>query len=101
MHRTTVTLAAATGLMLLITAPAKTQSVADFPSKPVTLIVPTAASVSGDLLMRAFAESASKHLGQSVIVDNKPGGSATLAAAYVAGNVKPDGYTIMQIVIPA
>ena len=67
----------------------------------MTLIVPTAASVSGDLLMRAFADAATKHLGQPVIVDNKPGGSATLAAAYVAGNVKPDGYTITQIVIPA
>ena len=101
MHRTTVTLAAATAFALFGTAPAQTQSAADFPSKPVTLIVPTAASVSGDLLMRVFAESASKHLGQSVIVDNKPGGSATLAAAYVAGNAKPDGYTITQIVIPA
>lgn len=100
MYRLARTLAAAAVVALWAT-PAPTQSASDFPSRPVTLIVPTAASVSGDLLMRAFADAATKHLGQPVIVENKPGGSATLAAAYVAGNVKPDGYTITQIVIPA
>src|SRR5262245_64505647 len=99
MYRLARTLAAA--VVALWATPAPTQSASDFPSRPVTLIVPTAASVSGDLLMRAFADAATKHLGQPVIVENKPGGSATLAAAYVAGNVKPDGYTITQIVIPA
>ena len=70
-----------------------------YPSKPVTVIVPTAASVSGDILMRAFGDAVSKHLGQSIIVDNKPGGSGALAAALVA-SAKPDGYTLLNITIP-
>jgi tripartite-type tricarboxylate transporter receptor subunit TctC len=73
---------------------------ADFPSRPITLIVPFQAGVSADLLFRGIAESAAKHLGQPVIVDNKPGGSATLGPATMAASAKPDGYTIGQIAIP-
>ena len=72
----------------------------DFPTKPVTLIVPFQAGVSADLLLRGIAESASTRLGQPVIIDNKPGGSATLGPATMAGTAKPDGYTIGQIAIP-
>src|SRR5262245_16745060 len=73
---------------------------ADFPSRPITLIVPFQAGVSADLLFRGIAESAAKHLGQPVIIDNKPGGSATLGPATMAASAKPDGYTIGQIAIP-
>lgn len=79
---------------------AHAQSAADFPSKPVTLIVPFAAGTTADLLFRGYAEVAAKHLGQPVIVDNKPGGSATLGPAQLA-TMKPDGYAIGQIAIPA
>jgi tripartite-type tricarboxylate transporter receptor subunit TctC len=72
----------------------------DFPTKPVTLIVPFQAGVSADLLIRGIAESAAPHLGQPIIIDNKPGGSATLGPATMAGTAKPDGYTIGQIAIP-
>ena len=41
--------------------------------------------------MRAYAELVGKHLGQSIVVENKPGGSGALAAAHVAANGKPDG----------
>ena len=78
---------------------ATAQGATDFPSRPVTVVIPTAASVSGDILMRAYGEAVSKHLGQPIIVENKPGGSGALAAAYVAG-VKPDGYTLLNITIP-
>ena len=76
------------------------QGATDFPSKPITIVIPTAASVSGDLIMRAYGEAVSKHLGQPIIVENKPGGSGALAAAYVATSVKPDGYTLLNITIP-
>ena len=76
------------------------QGATDFPSKPITIVIPTAASVSGDILMRAYGEAVSKHLGQPIIVENKPGGSGALAAAYVATSVKPDGYTLLNITIP-
>jgi tripartite-type tricarboxylate transporter receptor subunit TctC len=81
-------------------APALAQGADAFPSKPITLIVPFQAGVSADLLFRGIAESASKHLGQPVIIDNKPGGSATLGPATMAAGAKPDGYTVAQIAIP-
>ena len=72
----------------------------DYPNRPVTLIVPFQAGVSADLLFRGLAELASPHLGQPIIVDNKPGGSATLGPAQMAATAKPDGYTVAQIAIP-
>jgi tripartite-type tricarboxylate transporter receptor subunit TctC len=80
--------------------PASAEDPGAFPSRPITLIVPFQAGVSADLLFRGMADSASKHLGQPVIVDNKPGGSATLGPATMASTAKPDGYTIGQIAIP-
>jgi tripartite-type tricarboxylate transporter receptor subunit TctC len=81
-------------------APAAAETPDQFPTKPITLIVPFQAGVSADLLFRGYAEAASAYLGQPVIVDNKPGGSATLGPATMAATAKPDGYTICQIAIP-
>jgi tripartite-type tricarboxylate transporter receptor subunit TctC len=78
---------------------ASAESPSEFPTKPVTLIVPFPAGVTADLLFRSIAESASKYLGQQVIVDNKAGASGTMGPAYVATNAKPDGYTIGQVAI--
>ena len=44
-----------------------------YPSKPITMIIPWPAGGSSDLTLRAMGESASKHLGQPFIYDNKPG----------------------------
>jgi len=79
---------------------ASAQDAGAYPSRPVTVVIPTAASVSGDILMRAFGDAVSKHLGQPIVVENKPGGSGALAAAYVATSVKSDGYTLLNITIP-
>jgi tripartite-type tricarboxylate transporter receptor subunit TctC len=70
-----------------------------YPQKPVTLIVPWPAGGSTDIAMRTIAEAASKHLGQPVVIDNKPGASGTLGPAIMAANAKPDGYTIAQMPI--
>jgi tripartite-type tricarboxylate transporter receptor subunit TctC len=70
-----------------------------YPTKPVTLVVPWPAGGSTDVVMRAMSEAASKHLGQPIIVDNKPGASGTLGPAVMAANAKPDGYTIAQMPI--
>lgn len=72
---------------------------ADFPTKPVTLIIPWPAGGTTDIAMRAIAETASKHLGQPIVIDNKPGASGTLGVAAMAATAKPDGYTIAQIPI--
>jgi tripartite-type tricarboxylate transporter receptor subunit TctC len=78
---------------------ASAEDAGSFPSKPITVVIPTAASVSGDILMRAFGDAVGKHLGQAIVVDNKPGGSGALAAAHVA-STKPDGYTLLNITVP-
>jgi tripartite-type tricarboxylate transporter receptor subunit TctC len=71
----------------------------DYPTKPITLIVPWPAGGSTDISMRAIAESASKVLGQPITIDNKAGGGGTVGPATMAAASKPDGYTIAQIPI--
>ncbi len=66
-----------------------------FASKPITLIVPWPVGGSSDLVLRSFAEAAGKQLGQTMVVENKPGASGTLGAVAMV-NAKPDGYTLTQ-----
>ena len=67
-----------------------------FPNKPITLIVPWPAGGSTDRHLRALAEIAAKHLGQTVVVENRPGGGGTTGPGTMALTAKPDGYTIAQ-----
>lgn len=69
----------------------------NFPTKPITLIVPWSAGGSTDLYYRAMGEAAAKELGQPVVIDNKTGGSGTVGPVTMALTAKPDGYTIAQI----
>jgi tripartite-type tricarboxylate transporter receptor subunit TctC len=71
----------------------------EYPTKPITLIVPWTAGGATDIVMRAIADSASKVLGQPVVVDNKAGGGGTVGPAIMAAGAKPDGYTVAQIPI--
>lgn len=75
-----------------IASPALAQT--DFPSKPITLIVPFPAGGSTDRHLRAIAVEASKSLGQNVIVENRPGAGGTMAPGNMALSAKPDGYTV-------
>ncbi len=90
-RRTALTLAAA-GLA----APWVHAQGTAFPNKPITLIVPWPAGGSTDRHHRALAELAGKVLGQTIVVENKPGGGGTLGPGQMAGTAKPDGYTISQ-----
>jgi tripartite-type tricarboxylate transporter receptor subunit TctC len=67
-----------------------------FPSRPITLIVPWPAGGSTDRHLRALAEIAQKHLGQIIVVENRPGAGGTTGPGNMALNAKPDGYTIAQ-----
>ena len=67
-----------------------------YPNKPSTMIVPWPAGGSTDRHLRALADLASKHLGQSIVVQNQPGGGGTLGPGNMALAAKPDGYTIAQ-----
>lgn len=81
------------GSTLLGLALCATSALAAYPEKPISLIVPFPAGSGTDAVGRIFAEGISKQLGQPVIVENKPGANATIAANYVA-KAKPDGYTL-------
>ena len=68
----------------------------DYPARAVTLIVPFPAGGPTDRHMRTLADIAGKHLGQPIIVENKPGAGGTLGPGTMARTAKPDGYTITQ-----
>jgi len=69
----------------------------DFPSRPVTLIVPWLPGGSTDLHLRKFAEIGGRYLGQPIIVENRAGGGGMLGPGNMARIAKPDGYTIAQL----
>ena len=69
---------------------------AKFPTRPIKYICPWPAGGATDLIMRSLAESASKILGQNVVIENKPGAGGTLGATEVVTD-RPDGYTIAQV----
>jgi tripartite-type tricarboxylate transporter receptor subunit TctC len=72
-----------------------------FPSKPVTLIVPWPAGGSTDIYFRKLGEITAKHLGQPIVIENRPGGSGMNGPATMAKTARPDGYTISQLAISA
>ena len=65
-----------------------------WPVKPIRFIVPFAAGGANDLMARAAAEGAAKHLGQPIIIDNKPGAGGTLGSE-IAAKSPADGYTFL------
>jgi len=69
-----------------------------FPSRPVTLYCAFPAGGPTDQVLRAFAESASRTLGQPIVVESKPGAGGTVAPIAVK-SAKPDGYTLTQLAI--
>ncbi len=81
---------ALSSILLTSTAMAQTGS---YPSKPITLVIGFTPGGISDVLSRALAARLSAQMGQSVIVENKPGAGTTIASAFVA-NAAPDGYTL-------
>jgi len=68
---------------------------AQYPTRPIHIIVGFAAGGGNDIIARIFGQKLSESLGQPVIVENKPGGGAIVATEYVAKS-PPDGYTLLM-----
>jgi len=81
----------------LVAAIATTGAIAaDYPNKPVRLVVPYTPAGTTDVLARLVAAWLTDHLGQTVVVDNKPGGGNNIGTEYVI-NSAPDGYTMLLV----
>ena len=65
-----------------------------FPSKPITVVVPQAAGGANDAIARVVAQKLGEQLGQSVVVENRPGAGGTLATGTTA-RARNDGYTLL------
>jgi len=88
-------------LRILLTAAAALAAVslaapaaAAYPDHPIMLINPYAAGGPADVVARSLARALEKRLGQPVVVENKPGGGASIGTGFVA-RAKPDGYTLL------
>ena len=77
----------------LVPFSAKSQT---FPSKPIRFVMPYAPGGSSEILARPIAQELSRTLGQSVLVDFKPGGGTTIGADFVAKSA-PDGHTLVMM----
>jgi tripartite-type tricarboxylate transporter receptor subunit TctC len=87
---------AATLALLSVTVGAHAQQ--NFPNQPIRIVVGYAAGGTTDILARSLGEQMGKILGQTIIVDNKPGAASNIGAAYVAQS-KPDGYTLYMATV--
>jgi tripartite-type tricarboxylate transporter receptor subunit TctC len=87
-------------LIALGLAACTTQAAAEpFPSKPIRIVVPTTASTPPDIISRIVAKQVSEAEGWQVVVENRPGGSQTVAVADVLRQ-SPDGYSIVVLGTP-
>ena len=84
------------GLTLCAAALALQAAAQDFPSKPITMVMPYAPGGPGDVITRVFAAAMQKPLGQQIVVDNPAGASGSIGTARVA-RARPDGYTLLMI----
>lgn len=79
--------------LLLLTVLGGAASAQQFPSKPVTMIVPYAAGGNVDISTRILQGGIGDALGQQIVIENRPGAGGTIAGAYVARSA-PDGHTL-------
>jgi tripartite-type tricarboxylate transporter receptor subunit TctC len=87
-----IALAIAAALLAVACPPA----VAQYPNKPIKMVVPLAVGGTGDTLARTVGEEMSKILGQPIVIDNKPGAGGLVGTEMVAAS-PADGYTMLMV----
>jgi tripartite-type tricarboxylate transporter receptor subunit TctC len=83
---------------LVLAAPALIPTLAraqGFPERPLTLVVPFTPGGTIDVLARALAPELSRELGQTVVIDTRPGAGGNVGAAFVAQQARPDAHTLL------
>ncbi|MPZ37905.1 MAG: tripartite tricarboxylate transporter substrate binding protein [Rhizobiales bacterium] len=89
-------LAALCSLAIVLTiAAARHARAGDYPSRPITIVVPFAPGGSSDVVMRLLSQRVSESLKQTIVVENRPGGAGNIAALAIKTAPK-DGYTLMM-----
>ncbi len=86
----------ATALLLSSLSPSHA---ADWPTKPIRLVVPSSAGGAADLMARTFANAIGPALGQQLVIDNRPGAGGAIATESVV-HASPDGYTLVVSGLP-
>ena len=81
-------------LLALAALPLSSHAEDAWPNRTITLVVSYPAGGAADMLARLVAPRLAARLGQSVVIENKPGGAGQIGAAFVARS-KPDGYTVL------
>lgn len=87
---------AAIGALCVLAQSALAQGAADYPSRPIQMIIPLAAGSAGDVALRIVAAKMSGDLGKQIVIDNQPGAAGAIGAER-ATRAAPDGYTIVGI----
>jgi tripartite-type tricarboxylate transporter receptor subunit TctC len=81
--------------LLAVSAVSFAMAQSDFPSRPITVLVPFAAGGSSDVVMRLVSAKVADSIKQTIVIENRPGGGGNVAAMALK-NAPPDGYTLMM-----
>lgn len=89
--RHTTSFVATVVALMLLSAPAQSQT---YPQKPITFVVPFGAGGGTDVIGRMMQEAIRKELGQTIVIDDRPGANGAIGSRYAA-KAAPDGYTLL------
>jgi tripartite-type tricarboxylate transporter receptor subunit TctC len=92
-HRPRLDVLLAAALIAALATQAAPACAQDYPTRPITLIVPYAAGGGNDLMARTAAEKMSKTLGHQIVIENRGGAGGSIATRAIA-KAAPDGYTL-------